>query len=159
MPERITLCRKAGWRMPDHTINVSRSSHSSGNPYRIYRPKEHEFFIQLPQDMVDEGGVLRPVFKPNPTWGIAVSNFSAWTDCNNNLTTITETGETQIGELFPTRHAAHERAVQLYEEWILSEHQQERLNKYKRWLHGHNLACWCPLNMPCHADILLRLCN
>lgn len=26
-------------------------------------------------------------------------------------------------------------------------------------LRGHDLACWCPLDQPCHADILLRLAN
>lgn len=26
-------------------------------------------------------------------------------------------------------------------------------------LRGKNLACWCPLDQPCHADILLRLAN
>ena len=26
-------------------------------------------------------------------------------------------------------------------------------------LRGKNLVCWCPLNRPCHADILLKLAN
>lgn len=26
-------------------------------------------------------------------------------------------------------------------------------------LRGHDLACWCPLNSPCHADVLLELAN
>jgi len=26
-------------------------------------------------------------------------------------------------------------------------------------LHGKNLACWCPLSEPCHADALLRIAN
>ena len=26
-------------------------------------------------------------------------------------------------------------------------------------LGGKNLACWCPLDAPCHADVLLRLAN
>jgi hypothetical protein len=26
-------------------------------------------------------------------------------------------------------------------------------------LRGKNLACWCPLNLPCHADVLLELAN
>lgn len=26
-------------------------------------------------------------------------------------------------------------------------------------LRGKNLACWCPLDGPCHADILLRVAN
>ena len=28
-----------------------------------------------------------------------------------------------------------------------------------RELRGKNLACWCPLDQPCHADILLRIAN
>jgi hypothetical protein len=24
---------------------------------------------------------------------------------------------------------------------------------------GHDLACWCPLDMPCHADVLLEVVN
>lgn len=26
-------------------------------------------------------------------------------------------------------------------------------------LRGKNLACWCPLDSPCHADVLLELAN
>jgi len=26
-------------------------------------------------------------------------------------------------------------------------------------LRGKDLACWCPLNQPCHADVLLELAN
>jgi len=26
-------------------------------------------------------------------------------------------------------------------------------------LAGHDLACWCPLEQPCHADVLLGLAN
>ena len=26
-------------------------------------------------------------------------------------------------------------------------------------LRGHDLGCWCPLDQPCHADILLKLAN
>jgi hypothetical protein len=28
-----------------------------------------------------------------------------------------------------------------------------------RDLRGKNLACWCPLDQPCHADVLLDLAN
>ena len=28
-----------------------------------------------------------------------------------------------------------------------------------RHLAGKNLACWCPLDAPCHADVLLELAN
>lgn len=26
-------------------------------------------------------------------------------------------------------------------------------------LRGKNLACWCPLDQPCHADVILELAN
>ena len=26
-------------------------------------------------------------------------------------------------------------------------------------LRGKNLACWCPMDQPCHADVLLELAN
>jgi hypothetical protein len=26
-------------------------------------------------------------------------------------------------------------------------------------LRGHDLACWCPLDQPCHADVLVELAN
>ncbi len=26
-------------------------------------------------------------------------------------------------------------------------------------LRGKNLACWCPMDEPCHADVLLKLAN
>lgn len=26
-------------------------------------------------------------------------------------------------------------------------------------LRGRNLACWCPLDKPCHADVLLEIAN
>jgi hypothetical protein len=29
----------------------------------------------------------------------------------------------------------------------------------KKDLRGHDLACWCQLDQPCHADILLELAN
>ena len=29
----------------------------------------------------------------------------------------------------------------------------------RRDLRGKNLACWCPLDQPCHADVLLEIAN
>ncbi len=31
--------------------------------------------------------------------------------------------------------------------------------KIREALHGKNLACWCPLDQPCHADVLLEIAN
>lgn len=29
----------------------------------------------------------------------------------------------------------------------------------KQELRGKDLACWCPLDQPCHADVLLEIAN
>lgn len=54
----------------------------------------------------------------------------------------------------------------------LIEDAAQACRHYKRWLYtirsscelvfplrGKNLACWCPLDQPCHADVLLELAN
>lgn len=33
------------------------------------------------------------------------------------------------------------------------------LEDIRRELAGHDLACWCPLDQPCHADVLLDIAN
>lgn len=33
------------------------------------------------------------------------------------------------------------------------------LEEIRRELRGKDLACWCPLDEPCHADVLLDLAN
>lgn len=35
----------------------------------------------------------------------------------------------------------------------------EYRNEIRRALGGHDLACWCPLDQPCHADVLLEIAN
>lgn len=38
--------------------------------------------------------------------------------------------------------------------------EQRRLRRIiKRELRGKNLACWCALDQPCHADVLLKVAN
>jgi hypothetical protein len=35
----------------------------------------------------------------------------------------------------------------------------EQLNAIRLELRGMNLACWCALDAPCHADVLLEIAN
>jgi hypothetical protein len=35
----------------------------------------------------------------------------------------------------------------------------ERRAEIRRELGGKDLACWCPLDKPCHADVLLEIAN
>lgn len=32
-------------------------------------------------------------------------------------------------------------------------------DEIREHLAGHDLACWCPLDQPCHADVLLEIAN
>jgi hypothetical protein len=48
-------------------------------------------------------------------------------------------------------------AVVMYRSWIadvLSTHRG-----YLDELRGRDLVCWCPIGLPCHADVLLELAN
>lgn len=35
----------------------------------------------------------------------------------------------------------------------------DALYAVRQSLRGKNLACWCPLDQPCHADVLLEIAN
>jgi hypothetical protein len=71
-------------------------------------------------------------------------------------------------ELYIDRHriARVDQAVALYSRIITepTEHQYvghvaPTVDEVRRELAGRDLACWCPLELPCHADVLLRLAN
>lgn len=49
-------------------------------------------------------------------------------------------------------------AVALYREWFAWQLAQGYAHDLKP-LRGHDLVCWCPLDSPCHADVLLELAN
>lgn len=94
-PIRIQLSRRKGWRMPENTVKVDRST-AFGNPY------------QAGKDGDGDRQRLAQLFYAHLT-------------------------STAVG------HEFAERA--------------------RRELRGKNLACWCPLDQQCHADVLLEIAN
>ncbi|TDB78416.1 DUF4326 domain-containing protein [Micromonospora sp. KC721] len=48
-------------------------------------------------------------------------------------------------------------AVHLFRLWV-ADH-PEYADAVRAELAGKTLACWCPLDQPCHADELLRIAN
>jgi hypothetical protein len=48
-----------------------------------------------------------------------------------------------------------EDAVRLYRQWLPGQDLYRQLPE----LTGHDLMCFCPLDRPCHADVLLELAN
>ncbi|OYN80446.1 DUF4326 domain-containing protein [Mycolicibacterium sphagni] len=52
-------------------------------------------------------------------------------------------------------------AVDLYRT-LLQVRLRDEPDQFREWLkplRGRDLACWCPLDQPCHADILLEIAN
>lgn len=56
---------------------------------------------------------------------------------------------------------AAETSVALYRRAV-EQCRAEVPDGFEEWiapLRGKNLGCWCPLDQPCHADVLLELAN
>ncbi|EOM77926.1 DUF4326 domain-containing protein [Rhodococcus rhodnii] len=76
----------------------------------------------------------------------------------------------RIGAL-TTMARGRAEAVLLYKRGLAADHYQLRyeggdwrtnviptsVDDIRRELAGRDLACWCPLDAPCHADVLLEL--
>lgn len=88
-----------------------------------------------------------------PANSVKVSRPSKW----GNPFKIGETyprGPMHLGRTLTVRDARH--AVRLFRRWLFHQKRAEGLVPELR---GKNLACWCQLNQPCHADVLLELAN
>ena len=55
--------------------------------------------------------------------------------------------------------ANRERAVEEFREALLDGRLDITVEDVRRQLRGQNLGCWCPLDRPCHADVLLEIAN
>jgi len=60
---------------------------------------------------------------------------------------------------YPTRAAAVARFKGGLDGLAHPESHMGRILADIQELRGKDLACWCPLDQPCHADVLLRLAN
>ena len=75
---------------------------------------------------------------------------------------ILEDGHTAHGWM--DRTTARAISVRVFRE-MLADPQARALNGYpsddeiREQLAGKDLACWCPLDGPCHADVLLDIAN
>jgi Domain of unknown function (DUF4326) len=64
---------------------------------------------------------------------------------------------TKFGNYRDWRKFGRAEAVRLYRAML--DVQPSLCAEAKRELAGKNLACWCPLDEPCHADVLLGIAN
>jgi len=105
-------------------------------PERIQLSRRKGF--KLPENTVN---VARPSKWGNP-WKV-IKDGQAWR---------TETDNGGYHGHFDTKADAAAMACIEYKEVYLP-----RLDVTD--LRGKNLACWCPLDQPCHADVLLEVAN
>lgn len=105
-------------------------------PTRIQRQRRKGW--RMPPNTVS---VCRPGKWGNPFVIVEHWQFFGIKDADKN--TIAE---------FPTREEAVIASVEMYKKWLPW---QIFLPFYE--LHGKNLACWCKVGEPCHADVLLEV--
>lgn len=128
-PVRVQLSRKKGWRKPESTVVVSRPSRW-GNPFRLLGAS----VVGLPWFEVK----ALPMHA-----GVRVLDGEVYYQSHSRV----ENARAASVGLFRTYCEVMVRDYRIeFEAWL--------------WpLRGKNLACWCPLDQPCHADVLLELAN
>ena len=137
-PRRIRLSRAAGWRKPEGAVIVARPT-KWGNPYRAGAPG-----CVL---AVEPGEPLSMRYGIEQTLGVALTPADAahvfrrwlWDEV-----TIYPRFQTMVeADVLARRMAARRQAI---------------LDGLPA-LRGRDLACWCPLDAACHADVLIELAN
>lgn len=133
-PVRVQRRRVKGWRMPPNTVYVGRGS-VFGNPCGCSRPYGcplHPDFERA--DWEDDDGQIDPL-----RCCVAVYRHYVETGLRGEPTRTGRLGFALEGSAgYPNR---------------------TKLVNALPSLRGKNLACWCALDQPCHADVLLELAN
>lgn len=52
---------------------------------------------------------------------------------------------------------SREQSVARFRAYCAAAEQRPFREAVRTQLQGRNLACWCPLDQPCHADVLLEI--
>jgi hypothetical protein len=60
-----------------------------------------------------------------------------------------------VSESFATEEEAAKECVAMFRRALLAGLSDVTVEEVRRFLEGKNLACWCRLGAPCHADTLL----
>lgn len=136
-PKRIQLRRTKGWRKPEGAVKVDRTTRW-GNWYVV-------------QEIGERYNDRLRAALPDPK-ALVVVQIDKWGH---------RTG-TQWGG-FADKAEATAFAVQMHRRSLLATRVDvDGLHHHEFYLgdlRGKDLACWCPLDAPCHADVLLELAN
>lgn len=74
---------------------------------------------------------------------------------------VTGSPRYRSGPAFNLQHTARHEAKEQFKADLLRwrDIKYPSIDEIVRELAGKDLACWCPLGEPCHADILLEIAN
>lgn len=73
--------------------------------------------------------------------------------------TIVVARPTKWGNPYKLGKLTRAEAVARYRKDLLAGKLKISVEDVRRELKGHNLACWCTLDGPCHADFLIEISN
>ena len=131
-PKRIRLSRAKGYRKPDGAVVVARPSRW-GNPYRVGEAQMRFPRVDGVEAWEHEGRLHK-----------RSGQSHAFVHGGGRIT------------MHDVRDATIEECIALYrEDWTTFGD----ITALRTELAGRDLACWCPLDQPCHADVLLELAN
>lgn len=150
-PRRIQRKRTKGWRMPDGAIYVGRPT-KWGNPFRV----ESDWLLWTGVALGFKGDKLS-------RHRAAVHLYRAWLT-QAPVETLERASDAPFGGAIEFGDGriveSHEYVAGMGA--FMSEHlpmpalpARPSLDE----LRGRDLACWCPLDAPCHADVLVEIAN
>lgn len=149
-PVRIQLRRTKGWKKPEGAIRVSRPT-KWGNPFPVGGGWIAWTAIALGY-RADMPGRRAAAVALHRAWllGTPIDLGPSAGDLTGPVIEFANGHALTMGE-----HARSIAAVAagLHEPPVLPE--RPSLEE----LRGHDLACWCSLDAPCHADVLLEIAN
>ena len=131
--KRIQRQRTKGWRMPPNTVYVGWPSRW-GNPY-----------------LLTDVGRRFPSLTADQCAGFVVNEFRDLLGAHAPAFLLEVHKPRSLTDSLPSRTpgAEREKRTATYPSIV----------EIRRELAGKDLVCWCPLDKPCHADILLELAN
>ena len=125
-------------------------------PKRIQRKRTKGW--RMPEGSVYVG---RPTRWGNP-YPVGTGNLMAHGECAPGWVGAYEVGEPVWFELSLERGLTAQDVCDLYRSCLLltiETGEPEEIVEALKELRGRDLACWCPLDQPCHADVLLEIAN
>lgn len=149
-PERIQLRRTKGWRKPEGAIVVARPT-KWGNPFAV----DGDWIMWTAVGLGYRGD-------PKGRREAAVALHRAW--ITGQPVPIGQTGNGRSGGVIEFSDGSqrtlvdHALGIARVVSSLLAAPVIPDIPNVEE-LRGHDLACWCSLDQPCHADTLLDLAN